>query len=346
MYFLCAIVKRTRARLMDQQNVSSAMQSLGWSAAAWQAAGHIIDPYRETQNGGFWQVNPYVSLRPPVVVAASAQRPAGPRESAHVPPPGPVQPNTLASALLARWLAPLTANKAPCATPLLVVGQSAWDSVSKTVAASAGSTYPCNFPRLSVHELPTNDTTATLLRTNAHDKRVINVSLPSVEAAAMLVPALGRLRASLPQHSLAFYCPAPPEGFPNIPAAVRDHYTVASWPMLHPQLVAEVAASDAARDFNRTGTEALRVIEASALRTGFQPHLGLTPGQRLGLEHVPYRDAAMAALAAETKAKAAYWAACEGDVRDTKRVRLNDFNRGAGIVTTKDHAHFGAFTRA
>ena len=185
-----------------------------------------------------------------------------------------------------------------------------------------------------------------LLRANAHDKRVINISLPSVEAAAALAPSLNRLRAALPQHSLAFYCPAPQEGVPSIPGPVRDHYTTVSWPMLHPELVASVAASDAARDFNRVGTSALHVIEASALRTGFQLQLGLTPGQRLGLEHVPYRDAAVAALAAETKAKAAYWAACEGDVRDTKRVRLNDFNRGAGIVTTKDHAHFGAHTRA
>jgi hypothetical protein len=62
-------------------------------------------------------------------------------------------------------------------------------------------------------------------------------------------------------------------------------------------------------------------------------------------EPTPYRDAVLAALA-ETKAKAAYWGATEGDVRDTKRVRLTDFNRGAGIVTTKDHAFFGAFTRA
>ena len=100
---------------MDQQNVSSAMQALGWSAAAWQTAGHTIDPYRETQNGGFWQANPYVSLRPPVVVAAAAPRPAGPSESMHPPPPGPVQQGTLAAGLLARWLAPLTANKAPAA---------------------------------------------------------------------------------------------------------------------------------------------------------------------------------------------------------------------------------------
>ena len=332
--------------MAHEGNVRSAMIAIGWTAPAWLQAGHAIDPYRDTQNGGYWQLNPYVSLRPAAQVAASAQRPAGPSESMHAPPPGPVQPGTLASALLARWLSPLTANKSPVQTPLLVIGQSAWDPVAKTVAASAGQCYPVNFPRLSVHELPTDETRAMLLRANAHDRRVINVSLPSVDAAAALAPALGRLRAALPQHSLAFYCPAPPEGLPSIPAAVRDHYTTVSWPMLHPELVAQVAASDAARDFQRTAGDALRTIEASFLRIGGTPQLGLTPGQRLGLEPTPYRDAAVAALAAETRAKAAYWAKMEGDVRDTKRVRLTDFNRGAGIVSTKDNAHFGAHTRA
>jgi hypothetical protein len=100
-----------------------------------------------------------------------------------------------------------------------------------------------------------------LLRANAHNKRIINVSLPSVEAAAMLAPALGRLRAALPQHSLAFYAPAPLEGLPSIPAAVRDFYSIVSWPILHPELVAEVAASYAARDFNRTGTELCALLK-------------------------------------------------------------------------------------
>ena len=64
------------------------------------------------------------------------------------------------------------------------------------------------------------------------------------------------------------------------------------------------------------------------------------------IRRLPYRDAALAALQEETRAKARYWAALEGDVRDTKRVRLNDFSRGLGIVTTKDNANFWAFTRA
>jgi hypothetical protein len=82
------------------------------------------------------------------------------------------------------------------------------------------------------------------------------------------------------------------------------------------------------------------------LRSGGQPQLGMTPAQRMGLEHVPYRDAAMAALAEETRRKAVYWASLEGGVHSTKRIRLNDFQRGAGIVTAKDHGDFGAHTRA
>ena len=138
------------------QNVRDSMMSIGWTAETWRQVGHTVDPYRDTYAGGHWQINPYISLRPPEVVAASAPRPAGPRESEYLPAPGPVPPNTLASALLTRWISPLTANKSTAQTPLLVIGQSAWDPVAKTVAASAGQCYPVNFPRLSVHELPSD----------------------------------------------------------------------------------------------------------------------------------------------------------------------------------------------
>ena len=187
-----------------------------------------------------------------------------------------------------------------------------------------------------------------LLRANAHDRRVINVSLPSVEAAAALAPALGRLRAALPHHSLAFYAPAPPEGLPSIPGPVREHYTTVTWAHMQPSLVAEVAASDAARDFSRVGTEALRVIEASAMRTGFQQQLGLTPGQRLGLEPVPFRDAAAAANAAQAAAVARHLNVLEGGYSN-KRVKLTDFSRGAGIscpAYTAGVADFGPHTIA
>jgi len=160
-------------------------------------------------------MNPYVSLSPLVIVAASAPRPAGPCESAHAPPPGPVPPNTLAASLLHRWLAPLRANKAPAQTPL---GQSAWDSVSKTVTASAGR----------------GQRVSGQLSSQAFPDRF----------------------ASTTRQSLGLTC---------------SHLWWRRWPPPTPP-----AISTAQR-----GTEALRVIEASALRTGFQPHLGLTPGQRI-----------------------------------------------------------------
>jgi len=190
-----------------------------------------------------------------------------------------------------------------------------------------------------VHELPCDKTAAMVLRSNAHDKRVINVSLPSVEVAAALAPSLGRLRAAVPQHSLAFYCPAPAEGLPCIPGVVRDHYTTITWDQMYP-------GHPPASGGSPPGGDALLTIEASFLRSGGQPQLGMTPAQRMGLEHVPYRDAAMAALAEETRRKAVYWASLERGVHNTKRIRLNDFQRGAGIVTVKDHGDFGAHTRA
>ena len=324
-------------------NVRDAAVAREWTSASWQAAGHFMDPYNDSFAGGYWSANPYVSTEPPrAVVSAAAPHPAGPREPSHATPA--VLPGTLAHALLSRWLAPLAANRAPARTPLLVLGRSAWDAVAETVAASAGRSYPFNFPRMSLHELPTDATAAMLLRSNAHDARVIRVGLPSVEAAAALAPSLERIRAALPQHSWTFFAPAAsPDGPPCIPAAVRDHFTTVTWADLNPRgpPVPEPRGLGASAP-----GDALRTIEASFLRGGGQPLLGLTPAQRVGLEHVPYRDAAMAALAEETRTMARFWAALEGDVRDAKRVRLNDFQRGAGIVTVKDHADFGAHTRA
>jgi len=55
------------------------MLALGWTAATWQQAGHIYDPYGD-YGRGVWTISPYRygKLTPPVVVAASAPRPAGP----------------------------------------------------------------------------------------------------------------------------------------------------------------------------------------------------------------------------------------------------------------------------
>ena len=328
-------------------NARDAAIARGWTPTTWLAAGHSIDPYIDSSAGGYWTANPYVSsAQPPAtVVSASAPRPPPLRESAHILPTGLFASNTIANSILQRWLAPVEARRAPAATPLLVVGRSAWDAVHSAVAASAGS-YPNNYRFLPAAELPRDETSLMLLRANAN-KPIISVALPSVASAAALAPAVRNLQAKMPQHSWCFFAPSPsPEGIPQLPAAVRDAFSVITWADSRADLVTEVAASHAAADVQRTAGDALRTIEASFLRVGGTPQLGLTPGQRLGLEPTPYRDAAVAALAAETRAKAAYWAKMEGDVRDTKRVRLTDFNRGAGIVSTKDNAHFGAHTRA
>jgi hypothetical protein len=112
----------------------------GWTSTTWLAAGHSIDPYIDSSAGGHWTANPYVSVQPPAtVVAASAPRPPPLRESAHILPTGLFASNTIATAILQRWLAPVEARRAPAATPLLVVGRSAWDAVHSVVAAAAAA---------------------------------------------------------------------------------------------------------------------------------------------------------------------------------------------------------------
>ena len=61
------------------------------------------------------------------------------------------------------------------------------------------------------------------------------------------------------------------------------------------------------------------------------PQIGISSGQRLGLDHTPYRDAAFAAMQIEAAA-ARRIEAMEGYVHDTKRVKLNDFHLGAGVL--------------
>ena len=182
------------------------MLARGWTRDSWLAAGHSIDPYVEPSLGGLWTANPYKSAVPPVIVQASGgpDGPQAPRESLIPPAPGPVPAGTPAADVLQRWLSPLAAGKAPAQTPLLVVGVSAWSAVAATVEASAGRSYPTTYLRLPVQELPFDETTAMLLRSNAYTSRVISLALPSMAAAAALAPSLGRLRAALPQHSLVF----------------------------------------------------------------------------------------------------------------------------------------------
>lgn len=74
------------------------------------------------------------------------------------------------------------------------------------------------------------------------------------------------------------------------------------------------------------------VFEASHTRLGGMVGLGVTPGQRLGLHHTPYRDACFVAMHQTAAAAARHIASMEGAVHDTKRVKLSQFDRGHGVV--------------
>ena len=71
---------------MEQPNVRDAMLALGWTAAAWQQAGHGYDPYGD-YGRGVWTISPYQygKLTPPVVVAASGPLPRAPPARARTP---------------------------------------------------------------------------------------------------------------------------------------------------------------------------------------------------------------------------------------------------------------------
>ena len=84
------------------------------------------------------------------------------------------------------------------------------------------------------------------------------------------------------------------------------------------------------------------MIEASHARLGGTLGLGITPGQRLGLEPTPYRDAAFAAMHLEAAAHARRIAAMEGAVHETKRVKLEHFDRGRSVLMhNRSHAATG-----
>ena len=174
-----------------------------------------------------------------------------------------------------------------------------------------------------------------LLRANAN-KPIISVALPSVASAAALAPSVRTLmvralralrnrsisldhhQGKMPQHSWCFFAPSPsPEGIPQLPAAVRDVFSVITWADSRADLVKEVAASQAAADVQRATGDALRTIEASFLRTGGQPHLGMRPETRLGLAPASFAEQAAAANEAQARAMAQHYAALGG--KNTRR---------------------------
>ena len=313
----------------QQVSVRDTMQARGWTVESWTAAGHFCDPYGEGGLGK-WVVNPYCPMVPKVV-AASAPKPPPIVERA-----GPFA-QSRAAGLLHLWLGPVAAGKAPAATPLLIVGQSLWQPVQSAITAAAGQPYPRTYARLQLSELPSDPLQASLLRANALDCRVICVSLPSVEVAAALADGTRWLRSALPQHSFAFFAPAPTGVLPKLPAAVADTFTVATWLDTRPDLQ---QASDATAG---PSNDALTVVEASHVRVGGVLLPGMRPVTRLGLEPASYPEMVASANAQQAEARRAHFAALGGAYEgySSKRIKLSDFSRGAGIVTQKSKPHFG-----
>ena len=317
-------------------NVREEMLALGWTAHAWERAGHKLNPYAD-YGRGVWTKNVYVSTEPPIVVAASAPKPPPVVER-----PGPFA-QSRAAGLLHLWLGPVASGRAPASSPLLIIGQSLWSPVQSAIAAAAGTTYPRSYPRITLDELPNNSLQASLLRANALECRVICVSLPSVEVAAALADGTRWLRSQLPHHSWAFFAPAPAGVLPsNLPAAVADTFTILSWADTRPDL------QQAPEAMTVPANDPLVVVEASHTRVGGLLLPGMRPSTRLGLEHASYQEAAASANAQQAQARREHFAALGGSFEgySSKRIKLSDFSRGAGIVTLKDHAHFGDYTRA
>jgi hypothetical protein len=304
---------------------------LGHDPESWQACGHFYEPY-----SGCFRANPYVVVGPPPLIVAASAPPPSPKEAVAVGPDGFFVEGSRAASVLRAWSAPIAAERAAAAKPLLVIGQSIWPAVTKALRALHA--YPTAYDRISVSELPVDDQTLLAFRANTCRARAIMVSLPSVAAAALYADGLRRLQEKMPQTSWAFFAPAEGADLDRLPAPVRERYAVITW-----RDTAQPAALPEATPPDRGSVFAM--VEASHQRAGGTVGLGVTPSQRLGLEHTPYRDAAWAAMHIEAAAAARRVAAMEGAVHDTKRVKLDHFHRGAGVVlhNSAHQTSFGPF---
>ena len=300
-------------------DVRDLARSLGHSAETWQACGHFFEPY-----SGCFRANPYVIIGPPPQVVAASAPPPSPKEAVAVGPDGCLVEGSRADAVLRAWSAPIAAGRGAAAMPLLLVGQSIWSIVTKALRPLHA--YPTAYDRISVSELPVDDQTLMAFRANTCRARIVMVSLPSVAAAAWYADGLRRLQDKLPQTSFAFFTTAEGADLDRLPAPVRERYATITWRDSHLPAVQPETAPPAGRG------SVLDMVEASHKRAGGTVGLGISAGQRLGLERLPYRDAALAAMHHEAAAAARRIAAMEGAVHDTKRVKLNDFHRGAGVL--------------
>jgi hypothetical protein len=293
-------------------------RSLGHSAETWQQVGHVYEPY-----SGAFRANPYVIIGPPPQIVAASAPPPAPKEAVAVGPDGCLVEGSRADAVLRAWSVPIAAGRGAAAMPLLLVGQSLWSIVKKALRPLHA--YPTAYDRISVSELPVDNQTLMAFRANTCRARIVMVSLPSVAAAAWYADGLRRLQDKLPQTSFAFFTTAEGADLDRLPAPVRERYATITWRDSHlPAVQPEAAPLDRG--------SVLGMVEASHKRAGGTVGLGISAGQRLGLEHLPHRDAALAAMHHEAAAAARRIAAMEGAVHDTKRVKLNDFHRGAGVL--------------
>ena len=296
--------------------------ALGHTPQTWQAQGHTYEPY-----SGVFRANPYVVILPPPqrVVAASSAPPATPKESAALGPDGTFVLNSRADVVLRSWCAPIAAGSRAQHLPLLVIGQSIAGPV--TTALRQLHAYPLNFGHIALSELPSSDEQLLAFRERTCRSRVIMVGLPSVAHAAMFADGLQRLRTLMPQHSFAFFLSAQDVDVDKLPGVLREKYALLTWRDSHAPAVVMAEAVP-------PEPSVLQMIEASHVRTGGTLGLGVSSGQRLGLEHTPWRDAAFAAMHHEAAKAAQRIAALEGAgaVHDTKRVKLSHFNRGPGVA--------------
>ena len=174
-------------------------------------------------------------------------------------------------------------------------------------------------------ELPVDDQTLMAFRANTCRARIVMISLPSVAAAAWYADGLRRLQDKLPQTSFAFFTTAEGADLDRLPAPVRERYATITWRDSHlPVVQPEAAPPDRG--------SVLDMVEASHKRAGGTVGLGISAGQRLGLEHTPWRDAAFDAMHHEAAKAAQRIAGMEGSLRDVKRVKVSHFNRGAGVL--------------
>ena len=304
-------------------DVRDLARSLGHTPETWQAAGHSFEPYT-----GAFRANPYVVIGPPPpqIVAASAQPPKS-VETANLGPDGCLSEGTVADAKLRGWFNQVAAGR-PTTRPLLVVGESMWGVV--TTALRPLHCYPTTYDRVTLAELPDTPDGDRRFRERTFNARVVLLQLRSVREASQLNTK--RLFDMLPHTSWALFVPT---GELNLPF-LTDRYTIVSWQDSHRHAAVQPTSTQPDRGAIH------RLVEASHTRLGGDVGLGLTAGQRLGLEHTSYRDAAHAAMQIEAAAAARRIAAMEGTVRDTKRVKLAHFNRGAGVLMY-NNAHTSSF---